>query len=387
MASVAVLLKKIKEIDLALNINDIIDGSGIAPLDKEVSNNLYGLKSSGGLPTLEKNKDTKGYVFFTKPQFNLTTNNIRNIRQLYPLLNKQEKSIQRFVRCTLDPRLLTGVTGPGSDLYGDIQMTCPLVDRGNAFIPILSNTITSLTGWPDMITPTHTSTAGLRKEQQTMVDGIFEKYDSFDLSATFGNFLGEPLSLLFQVWSMYPSLVFEGMLNPYIDLMTTNEFDYNTRIYRFIMDPTNTYIKKAACTGASFPNTNPTGKFFDFDRSKPYSEQVGTLNINFKSDGAMYFDDIVLKEFNMVQTYFNSEIENYLIDPERSSMEKIPRELLPEFDNKAYPIVNLETYELEWVVSINSSTYAKVMSGDDPVDLINDTNEVMSVPESEPLIK
>ena len=346
---------------MAINVNDVLDGSDISPLDKEVSSNLYGLKSSGELPTLEKNKDSRGYIFFTKPQFNLTTDNIKSIRQFYSLLNKNEKSIQRFVRCTLDPRMLTGVTGPGSNLYGDIKISCPLVDKGNAFIPILSNTITSLTGWPDLVVPTHTTSAGLRKEQQTMVDGIFEKYNAFDLSAVFENFLGEPLSLLFQVWSMYPSLVFEGMLTPYIDLMATNEFDYNTRIYRFTMDASNTYIKKAACTGASFPNSNPTGKFFDFDRSKPFAEQVGSLNINFKSDGAMYFDDIVLKEFNMVQTYFNNEIEGYLKDPKKSSMEKIPRVLLPKFDNRAYPIVNLDTYELEWIISKHSKAYIKIM--------------------------
>jgi len=347
---------------MALHVNDVLEGSSIGPLDKEISNTLYGLRSSGAMPTLEKNNDTRGYVFFTRPQFNLTTTNIRTIRQLYPLLSKEEKSIQRYVRTTLDPRLLTGVTGPGSDLYGDIKISCPLVDAGNAFIPLLSNTITSLTGWPDLVTPTHTSTAGLRKEQQTMVDGTYEKFDSFDLSATFENFRGEPLSLMLQVWLMYPSLVFEGLLTPYIDLMATNEFDYNTRIYRFIMDSTNTYIKKAAAIGAGFPNSAPTGKFFDFDRSKPFSEQTGNINVNFKCDGAMYFDDIVLKEFNMVQTYFNKSIEDYLKDPKSSEMEKVPRELLPELESRCYPIVNLDTYELEWIISKNSLAYKRLMS-------------------------
>jgi hypothetical protein len=227
-----------------------------------------------------------------------------------------------------------------------------------------------------MVVPTSTTTAGLRKEQQTMVDGTFEQYSAFDLNATFENFVGEPLSLLFQIWEMYPPLVFEGMITPYIDLMTANELDYNTRIYRFIMDPTNTYITKAACTGASFPNSSPTGKYFDMDRTKPLSEQMGSININFKSDGAIYFDDIVLKEFNMVQTYFNKGIEDYLIDPESSSMEKIPRDLLPEFDNKAYPVVNLDTYELEWIVSKYSETYKRFTEGINPLGGIEDDETI-----------
>jgi len=363
---------------MALHVNDVLEGSSIGPLDKEISNTLYGLRSSGALPTLEKNNDTRGFIFFTRPQLNLTTTNIRTIRQLYPLLSKEERSIQRYVRTTLDPRLLTGVTGPGSNLYGDIKISCPLVDAGNAFIPLLSNTITSLTGWPDLVTPTHTTTAGLRKEQQTFVDGTYEKFDSFDLSATFENFRGEPLSLMLQVWLMYPSLVFEGLLTPYTDLIATNEFDYNTRIYRFIMDSTNTYIKKAAAIGAGFPNSAPTGKFFDFDRNKPFSEQTGNINVNFKCDGAMYFDDIVLKEFNIVQTYFNKGIEDYLIDPDSSSMEKVPRELLPELESRCYPIVNLDTYELEWLINKNSLAYKRLMKttdADDGIDIADDVNE------------
>jgi len=361
---------------MAISINDVLDGSEVNRFDKEISSTLYGLKSSGELPVLEKNNDVRGYVFFTRPQFNLTDENIRNIRQFYPLLSKDELSIQRFVRTTLDPRLQTGVVGPGSDLYKDIIRPCPLVDKGNAFIPVLTNTITSLTGWPDLVTPTYTTSAGLRKEQMTMVDGTFEKFDSFDLSAVFENFKGEPLSLLFQVWLMYPPLVFEGMMNPYVDFIGSNEFDYNTRVYRFIMDSTNTYIKKAAATGASFFNSAPTGKFFDYDRSKPMSDATGSINVNLKSDGAMYFDDIVLKEFNMVQTYFNREIEDYLKDPETSNMVKVPKRLMKELDGRMYPIVDLETYELEWVISKDSKAYNKLIESVEVLDELDETEGV-----------
>ena len=350
---------------MAINVNDILEGSDISPLDKETTNALYGFNTKGELPSLQKNDDKSGFVFFTRPQLNLTTKNIERIRSLYPLLNKNEKSIHRFVRTTLDPRLLTGIDGDLYGYYKDIKMNCPLVDSENAFIPILSNTILSLTGWPDMVTPTMTTSSGLRKEQLTMVDGTYEIYDAFDLSGTFKNFKGEPLTLLFQVWMMYPSLVFEGLLDKYLDFITENEFDYNTRIYRFIMDSSGRRIKKAAATGVSFPNTSPTGKFFDFDRSKPYSDATGDINVVFKCNGAMYFDDIVLKDFNATQAIFNPGIREYLKlkteeERDKSYMVKVPYEILPELNYRAYPLVDLETYELIWLVNKNSKAYKRI---------------------------
>ena len=350
---------------MGINVNDMLEGSEISPLDKETSNTLYGFNTKGELPSLQKNDDMRGLVFFTRPQLNLTTTNIEPIRSFYPLLNKNEKSIQRFVRTTLDPRLLTGVENDPVGYYKDIKITCPLVDPENAFIPVLSNTLLSLTGWPDMVTPTFSTSAGMRKEQITMVDGTFEIYDAFDLSATFQNFKGEPLTLLFQIWMMYPSLVFEGLMKKYIDFIIENEFDYNTRIYRFVLDSSGRRIKKAAATGASFPNTSPTGKFFDFDRSKPFSDATGDINVTFKCNGALYFDDIVLKEFNATQAIFNPSIRKYLNasteeEKKNTGMVKIPYEILPELNYRAYPIVDLDTYELIWLANKNSKAYKRL---------------------------
>jgi len=360
---------------MALNINDVLEGSETTPFDKEISNNLYGLNPTGDLATLQKNSDTRGLVFFTRPQLNLTTKNIIRVRHLFPLLNKNEKSIHRFVRCTLDPRLQLDLNDP----YYTEQLSCPLVDTGSAFIPILSNTLMSLTGWPDMVVPTYTTPAGMRKEQISMIDGAYEVFDNFSLNATFENFKNEPLTLLFMVWMIYPSLVFEGMLDPYMDFITQNEFDYNTRIYRFVMDASGRFIKKAAATGASFPPVSPTGKFFDFDRSKPFTDQTGAINITFNSVGALYFDDKVLRDFNAVQAIFNVEIRNYLKDPATSSMEVVPYKLVNNLKYRLYPIVDLKTYELKWLIDKNSKAYKRLVDGlngsYDPLNGIKETKK------------
>ncbi|MGZ7196756.1 hypothetical protein ACXWOC_11260, partial [Streptococcus pyogenes] len=48
------------------------------------------------------NKTHYGYVFFTRPQLNMQTNNIKHVRNLLPLLTTQDKSIHRAIRCYLD---------------------------------------------------------------------------------------------------------------------------------------------------------------------------------------------------------------------------------------------------------------------------------------------
>jgi hypothetical protein len=55
---------------------------------------------------LQLNKDCYGITFFTKPQLNLRDDNCRRDRKFSRLLTMNDKSIQRIVRCTLDPRLL-----------------------------------------------------------------------------------------------------------------------------------------------------------------------------------------------------------------------------------------------------------------------------------------
>ena len=354
-----------------INIFDILENSHLPDFDRKVTNNLYGLNVNNRNIKMPMNTDLQGYTFFTRPQLNLTTNNIRNIRQFYSLLTTQDLSAQRFVRCALDPRLQFEIPNL---VGGDEVLDTPLVDKNMGFIPILSNTLTSLSGWPDMVAPTHTTANGIRKEQISMIDGSFETFDAFDLSATFGNFINEPLTTLFQTWLMYSSLVFEGLLYPYEDFITEFEFDYNTRIYRLVMDKTNTHVKKIAATGAAFPASVPTAKFFDLDSSTPYGSQTKEINITFKCMGAMYNDDILIKEFNMVSAIFNKGVRDYLLHGEASTlMVAVPRDLVSLFNYRSYPIIDMETYELKWLVD-KEEIRAHNLSKADKKKLLNDNS-------------
>ena len=353
------------------SIDEFIASTGLGSRERSLTNMLYGTNHAHTHPGLPYNKNTYGWTFFTRPQLNLRTVNVRRERSMYPLLSKEALSIQRYVRTMLDPRLQHSIfvnNKLSSRLEAD-KLVSPLVDKKNPFIPILTNSIINISGWPDEVVPTYTSSAGNRREQTAMVDGIYEINEVFDLNVTFTNYENDPLLLLFQTWMRYSSLVFEGRMSPYMDMIVENEIDYNTRIYRLTTDSSWRYLSYIAATGASFPVSTPIGKMFDYSKDKPYIEQTKEINISMKSIGVNYNDDITIYEFNKVHGIFNVEYRSYL-EGNLQAMAKIPLELKPLLNFRGYPYVNPKTYEIEWLVGKDSKLYKQLTS---KYDIIKDS--------------
>lgn len=330
----------------------------IGSIERAIGNNLYGINHRRVKGVLPQNKDEQGYLFFTRPQLNLTNENIRNYRKMIPLLNTNAESMHRYIRCLLDPRLH----------YNSIST--PLLDHDMVFMPVLTNTLKNNSGWPDVVNTSFVSKSGVRREQYAMVDGHVDILESFDLDCTFSNIRDEPTTLIMDTWLHYMSAVFEGRLDPYMDFITENEIDYNTRIYRLVLTENKKYVKKIACTGASYPLNLPTGRFFDYSEERPYTDQTKDISIRFKCLGAMYNDDIIIKWFNEAVGIFNSEMrklnescEDKLKrgipfdrnDPNKGlttgGLEKIPDRLLLLLNFRGYPRINPISMELEWWAS------------------------------------
>jgi hypothetical protein len=347
---------------LDMSIDNFINDSGIGSRDKAFSNLLYGTNHNRIDPNIQTNQSTYGWVFFTRPQLNLRTYNIRNVRKFYPLLSNNPLSIQRYVRVMLDPRLphKLHIRADIPNFYNHEPIDTPLVDKFNPFIPILTNSVITTSGWPDEVTPIYSTTQGIRKEQLSMVDGTFETNDSVDISVTFKNYINDPLTTLFQTWGRYPTFTLEGTMNPYWDMALENELDYNTRIYRILTDSKWEYLTYIAATGASIPSLPSTGKMFDFNKDKPYNEQTKEVNIRFKSDGVDYNDDILIYEFNKVHTYFNPSYKKYMMG-DKSSMDVIPNELKPILNFRGYPFINANNYKIEWLLNKSSKSYANAI--------------------------
>jgi hypothetical protein len=364
------------------SIDQMLEALPVGSLRKSVGNNLYGINMRQNPTAVPSARDAYGFTFFTKPQLNLSMMNVSNYRGFYNLLTDNAMSYQRYTRLSLDPRLAhMGVINSSRTTERDLK--CPFVDHQSAFIPVLTNNIVSLSGWPDLTAPTRTTDAGLYGEEVCMVDGTTNHYESFDIDTTFRNTRGNPLIYMFYIWLKYESLVYEGILTPYTDFILENEIDYQTRIYRLVLDQQKRYVTYIGATGASFPVSVPTGSLFDFNIDNIYNNKNSEINIRFKSMGFTAFEDILKYEFNRTNAIFNPSMQKLLkqdinggggdkilrenaVKTYRSpdnDMVKIPYALAMAIDesslsdnkfyqlnHRAYPWINLSTNELEWWV-------------------------------------
>jgi hypothetical protein len=326
------------------SLDDYFKSTPIGSLDKALGNNLYGINHRQVPNAVPQNRDSYGLAFFVRPQLNMQTDNIRNVRLFASLLTSSNLTIQRYIRTLLDPRLVQGYSYPGGRVA---PIDCPLMDNQNAFFSVLTNNITSMSGWPDTTAPTFTSEPGLYREAWSIVDGISRNFESFDMEVTFRNTKGDPILYMFYIWLHYMSFVFEGQLVPYLDMITENVIDYNTRIYRLVLDKNRHTVTKIAATGAAFPISVATGSFFDFSSEKPYNDQNKDIPVRFRCLGAIYQDDILIRQFNDTVCIFNPSMRDEFRE---NAYEKIPVALLQIFNNRGYPRINPDNNVLEWWV-------------------------------------
>ena len=305
-----------------------------------IADNFRGFNHRQAPSLIPINKDQYGMTFFTRPRMNLSEQNLRVLRKLSPLLSTNPESLQRIVRCWLDPV---------SHKKGLI--TSPYVDPAMPFIPLLSNLLVSLPGWPDMALPYSTSQEGVRKEQFNLVDGTEEILRSVNLTGNFRNVSGDPITTLFSSWLTYARGVYFGELMPYPDAILENEVDYDTRIYRLVLDQRRQKVLRIAATGWGFPVSNPIGAVFNYESDTgdgQINQGLQQISVEFVNTGIQYNDDILMWEFNQCsEQWFNPG----LADGTREVMfVSVPLDELALFNFKGYPRINLNTYDLEWWV-------------------------------------
>lgn len=337
-------------------IGKISKQSGFGNLFTATQNAFYGINHGGvGIP-VPANSDHFGLTFFTRPRLNLSYHNVLGDRRLHPLLNEDPYSFSKAIRCYLDPE--SNRTKPFG--VAEPQITSPLVDQDSAFIGILSNTLLSLSGWPDVVADTYTSNEGREREQFSFIDGPSRDYTVFSLTANFRNIAGDPITLLFQTWLVYATQVYAGILNPWPDSVLKNEIDYQTSIWRLVLDPSKKTVRKIGRTPVAFPISTPLGSAFNFNSERPVSEENEAISVQFQCAGAEYNDPILIYEFNSLVQMFNPLMNpsdpNDLNSPpvgvvqgKYAYIDTVSKTLI---GNKGYPRINSKTMELEWYAPI-----------------------------------
>lgn len=341
--SAAQLLRE-KGLSTTQAIDNVLVNTGVGSIEKAIGNSFYGINHRQTPGSISVKKDYYGLTFFTRPRLNMSTENLGMVRSLYRLATNESSSIQRIIRCYLDP-----------ELQREEGLSSPLVDNQSAFIPALTNNLISISGWPDIRAPIHTYQEGLYKESLSVVDGISDIFSTYDITANFRNHQGNPIMLLFLYWIRWMTLAFEGKIIPWPDDILKCEMCYTTRIYRLIMDESKTYVKSLAATGASIPVGLPYGTLFDYESDHPVNSNSDQISINFNTSGAIYEDPILLYQFNRTVMMFNTNMipvganrTDSATQTKIGNMTRITIDLLQVFNFRGYPFINPKTMELEW---------------------------------------
>lgn len=313
--------------------------TGLGSLSSAYANMLYGINHRGAGNPVAGNTDLHGLTFFTRPDLNLTYDNAAMSRMLMPLLTDGKDTLQRYVRAILDPE---------SNRQRGIDS--PLVDPKSPFIPLLTNNLMSISGFPDFTVDTYTSPEGIYKEAWSMVDSVPRIYSTYDITANFRNIMGDPITLLFLAWCHYATMVYEGSMVPYIDNIIENRIDYQSRIYRVVLDRTKTYVQKIAATGACFPMASPLGAAFNYSFDEPINRENDQISIPFRCMGIDYQDPVLIEEFNGVVVQFNKAMADGARSSTYRKMTVAEREV---YNYNGYPRIDPTTYELEWWIPIN----------------------------------
>ena len=318
-----------------------LSAMGNMDLSRRQTNAVFGFNQQKINIIAEDLRLNSGYAFFVRPLLNLMDKNIRMNRIMGDLLDEDELSINRIVRCTLDPRLMYN--------YSKTGIKSALIDNEQAFIPILTNALKTISGGQDRVTPIYVSKEGVRKEQYFLVDGTFEINGQYEINATFRNSDGNIIGKLMRYWCMWNSFFFEGMVDNSLDYKLAGEIPYTTRVYRLVMDSTLTRVECIMASGYSVPVNFTDGQLFDMNTEIPFSDSNKELQYVFKSVGYMVDDPILIAQFNETTAVVNPEFGK-LIDGKETSLVKIPRHLISIYRYRGYPYINPDTRELEWYI-------------------------------------
>ena len=374
--------EKVPKLDIVGAIDDIFRSTGQGDRSVIHGDYVYGFDTISKGKMIQPSRTTTGMVFFSRPMLNLTYDNLSREIQLMPWRDGDPDSYLGMTRAQLDPlsetmsfmRVKTR-GNDGKDYYGGKEtFRSALSDPLNPFLVVLSNSLVSLSGWPDPRLDYYASDKGIRGEQWFKMDGTTEINYVYDLSATFNNGKGDPVYMMLKLWTEYIYRVGVGDLWPYPQMIARQMIDYMTRIYSFTFEETKTFITHWADCGAAAPGGIQTGAVHNYDSQEVHKTAMDTVSVSFQAVGARYNNLATLHSFNKLVAMFNPDLQVFptrtrnqykMITDDGSS--NIPwgnkgsndhdqarwikltlseRQVLNM--KRVYPLINMVTKEMEW---------------------------------------
>lgn len=321
-------------------LDEIYKVSNLGPVSNAYGNHLFGINHQHMLNHVPHNNEHIGLTFFTKPSLNLSDNAIVGNPLFANLASGEANSLQRAIRCMLDHRLALNMR----------DYPCQLNDPFQSFLPVLTNSLMTLSGMPSISMSTGTTPRGIAKEEFTWIDDHPDNFSAYDLQATFRNSQGNLIMMLFYYWIRWAasSYISPMLAVRYIDDIMANRMSYTSRIYRLMLDSTRRYVTSIWACGYCFPTSVEIGSIAHYDHEKAVNTNTKTMDVTFRCSGSMFNEDILVETFNQTVWMLNGSMKD---ENRNHDMTKIPMFALRIFSHKGYPRINPNTYELEWYVT------------------------------------
>lgn len=314
------------------------------PYASAITDTLRGINITQTPGAVPFSRDLQGFAFFTRPTMNMAAGNLRLRRSLARLLDNREDSLRRYIRACLDADALQA------------KYPSSLLNAQYPFIPILTNQLISISGFPDKEAIAWDSKPGYYKEVVSFIDSTSDFLGSYEVNANFRNIPGDPVTEMIAAWIDYASLAFQGIIIPKHKYLVRNQVDYQTRIYRIILDPTRKYVQNIFAANAAFPLSAPTGARATIEEGGPLTQVNNQISVRFHCVGFIANDDILVDEFNAVVTRANNSMRD---DFRTQDLVKLQEYDKPIFKHDCYPYINPNTMELEWWV--DADLYSRTM--------------------------
>ncbi len=320
-------------------LNGAFGANGGASYSSPLGNILRGVKILGpGVQLAPIADDVIGLVFVNRPLLNLSDDNVRKSPRFSLFYQAGSGSLAGYVRGLLDYR--TAMLYPH-----------PALDNKSAWISPLTNLVKKSDGFPDLDLEIETSQPGIRGEVHQWPSSILEENGKFTINQTYHNPKPGFMPFLFETWESYIPEVRLGdhEMEPYPEAVFGNWWDFDCRIYHFIMHKNIRNIENMFMTIQSIPSTYPMGALATIDNDSPSRRGQGQdeLTVSFSSVGARFNTFKVADSFNGATVFFNPAMAD---GKREATYRKLkPSEFL-NFNYQAYPWINIETMEMEWWV-------------------------------------
>lgn len=291
-------------------------------------NSLRGLRILGNGPAMMPLSDnTIGLSLVTRPQLDLSDENITRSEKLVSLYGAGQNSIGAYVRGLLDERWASTHSGI-------------ILDNLNPFITPLTEFLKTSTGFNDLQISIDTTEPGLRGQVYQRVTSKLEFNEAYTMQQTYYNPKPSVLQAVFQYWEDYISEVTSGdrQVGPRAWYLMGNRIDYDCRIYHLIMNKDSYFLEHIFATVQSIPISYPAGAISTIDNSQTSLRGEG------QDDFSIQFASVAQRqdEWGLIQAFNeHSFLYNPNIRPEVRS--QYYRELAPSeyvaYNYGAYPLL------------------------------------------------